>query len=181
VLRQPNKENTIMATNNNKKSSLDQEKRLIAGVRQHLMNQSFIVGDKSCTAQEVIAVFQGRVDSSEATLSAKATFQATVKADRERRTQTGPFVRAFRNIVQGMFFDPGTLSDFGLSPRKSTKKTVDTKATAIAKNKATRQARGTKGTKQKAKIHGTAAAAPSTDGATTKAPAAPKPTAPSTT
>jgi hypothetical protein len=53
-----------------------------------------------------------------------------------------------------MFQDPATLADFGLAPRKSNAKTVQTKATAVAKNLATRKARGTMGKKQKASIKG---------------------------
>jgi len=58
-----------------------------------------------------------------------------------------------------MFKNPDTLADFGLSPRKSTKKTLETKVTAVVKTKATRSARGTKGPKAKAKIKGAAPAA----------------------
>src|SRR5882672_9279559 len=168
----------IMATSNNRKTALESDKQVIAGVQKHLMNQSFIVGDKSCTAQDVIAAFQGRVTTGQEVVLARAAWQATVKADRERRTETSVFVGAFRAIVQGMFHDPATLADFGLSPRKSTKKTVDTKATAIAKNKATRTARHTLGKKQKAKVKGSPAPAPSSDGSAAKEPAVPKPTAP---
>jgi len=171
------KEKTIMATKNNRANSLDQDTQLIAGVHQHLMNQSFIVGDKPCTAQQVIDVFQSRITTGRAAVSGKAAWQAAVKADREQRAQTAVFVRAFRNIVQGMFHDPSTLADFGLSPRKSTKKTVETKSVAIAKNKATRTARSTMGKKQKAKVKGAAPAPASPDAGGAKALPAPKPTA----
>jgi hypothetical protein len=48
----------IIATSSNRKTALDSDKQMIPGVQKHLMNQSFIVGDKSCTAQDVIAAFQ---------------------------------------------------------------------------------------------------------------------------
>jgi hypothetical protein len=172
------KEHIIMATNNNRRSSLDQDTLVIEGVQKHLMSQSFIVGDKPCTAQDVVNVFQSRITTGRAAVSDKAAWQAAVKADREQRAQTAVFVRAFRNIVLGMFHDPSTLADFGLSPRKSTKRTVATKSVAIAKNEATRKARSTMGKKQKAKVKGTPPATPSPGGATAKAPEAPKPTAP---
>jgi hypothetical protein len=170
-----------MTTNNNRKTTLDLDSNMIAGVQKHLMNQSFIVGDKPCSAQDVVNVLQGRITRGQTAVSGKAEWRAAVKADRDERAATAVFVRAFRAIVQGMFHDPATLADFGLAPRKSTKKTVDTKATAIAKNKATRTARHTLGKKQKAKVKGSPAPAPSSDGSAAKAPAAPKPTAPSST
>jgi hypothetical protein len=165
-----------MTTNNNRKTTLDLDSNMIAGVRKHLMNQSFIVGDKPCTAQDVINVLQSRVTTGQASVLGKAEWRATVKADRDERAATAVFVTAFRAIVQGMFHDPATLADFGLSPRKSTKKTVDTKSTAIAKNIATRTARHTMSAKKKAKIKGTPPAAPSHDGPTATVPATSKPT-----
>jgi|SRR5579883_1930631 len=138
---------------------VDQDKKLLAGVQKDLANASFTVNDKPCTSQDVVKVLQGRIDKGLAVEAARAALQAAVKALRDERAQTGQFVSAFRAIVKGMFQSPETLADFGLSPRKSTKKTLDSKVTAVAKTKATRKARGTTGSKQKAKIKGTAPAA----------------------
>ena len=138
---------------------VEQDKKLLAGVEKDLKNQSFTINDKSCTSQEVVNVLQGRISKGLAVETARAALQAAVKALREERTQTAGFVSAFRTIVKGMYQSPDTLADFGLSPRKSTKKTLETKVTAVVKTKATRSARGTKGPKAKAKIKGTAPAA----------------------
>lgn len=55
--------------------------------------------------------------------------------------------------------DPQALADFGLPPRRTpTPPTAETKAAAVAKREATREARGTKGPKAKQKIHGTVTA-----------------------
>jgi hypothetical protein len=138
---------------------IEQDRKLLAGVEKDLANQSFTINDKSCTSQDVVTVLQGRISKGLAVEVARAALQAAVKALREERTQTAGFVSAFRTIVKGMYKSPDTLADFGLSPRKSTKKTLDTKVTAVAKTKATRTARGTKGPKAKAKIKGAAPAA----------------------
>jgi hypothetical protein len=160
-----------MATLNNRQTTLNQDQKMIAGVQGHLADKSFIVGDKSYAAKDVIAVYQGRVTTGQAVVTAHAAWLAAVKADRDERAQTAVFAGAFRTIVQGMYQDPGTLADFGLAPRKSTKKTVETKSTAVAKTLATRKARGTMGKKQKSKIKGDVTALPSQDGSSAKAPA----------
>jgi predicted aminopeptidase len=138
---------------------VEQDKKLLAGVMKDLANQSFTVSDKTCTSQDVVNVLQGRISKAQAVEAARAALQAALKAHREERAQTAGFVSAFRAIVKGMYSSPETLADFGLSPRKSTKKTLSTKVTAVAKTKATRTARGTKGPKAKAKIKGAAPAA----------------------
>ncbi|HEX8792930.1 MAG TPA: hypothetical protein VF765_18420 [Polyangiaceae bacterium] len=136
---------------------------MLAGVQKDLANQSFTVQDKPCTTQDVVNVLQGRISKGQAVIAARAALAAAVKAYLDERTSTGGFVSAFRAIVRGMFTNPTTLADFGLEPRKSTKKTLETKVTAAEKTAATRTARGTKGPKQKAKIKGAApTAAPAT-------------------
>jgi hypothetical protein len=147
---------------------VEQDRKLLAGVQKDLANQSFTINDKSCTAQDVVNVLQGRISKGLAVEAARAALQTAAKALREERTQSAGFVSAFRTIVKGMFKNPDTLADFGLSPRKSTKKTLETKVTAVVKTKATRSARGTKGPKAKAKIKG---AAPAANPTTKPAPA----------
>src|SRR5271167_2607202 len=134
-------------SSNNRQTTLGQDQKMIAGIQKNLSGKSFTVSDKSYATQDVIAVYQGRINTGQAVASAKAVWQAAVKSDRTQRSQTASFASSFQAIVKGMFQDPSTLADFGLSPRKSTSKTVQTKATAVVKNLATRKARGTTGKK----------------------------------
>ncbi len=133
------------------------------------------VGSRMMTPDEIVQIFQDRLATGKAVLAAEAARTAAIKADKDKRQSTAVFERSFRRMVQGMFSQsPDTLAIFGLKPLKAAKKTVETKATAVAKNKATRVARNTQGKKQKSKIKGT----PPADkiGATsTPATAAPKP------
>ncbi len=149
-----------MGTKQTRRSTLDRDQAVIGGIHKHLANQSFVVGDQTYTSQQIVDVFQGRVNTGLGAQAARATYRAAVMTDREQRSGTSSFVTAFLSIVRGMFKNPATLEDFGLSPRKSTKTSVGAKAEAIAKSKATREARGTRGSKQKAKIKGTVPAQP---------------------
>jgi hypothetical protein len=134
--------------------ALERDKQLLAGVTKDLANQTFTISDKACTTQDVMNVLQARIDKGLAVQAARATLKAAFKELRDERSATSGFVSAFRTIVTGMFHSPTTLADFGLKPRKSTKRTLETKVTAVAKTEATRKARGTKGPKAKAKIKG---------------------------
>jgi hypothetical protein len=138
----------------NRQITLGQDQKMIAGIQKNLANKSFTVSDKSYTTPEVVAVYQGRINTGQAVAAARAAWQAAVKANRAQSSQTASFSTPFQAIVKTMFQDPATLADFGLSPRKANGKTVQTKATAVAKNLATRKARGTMGKKQKASIKG---------------------------
>jgi hypothetical protein len=78
-----------------------------------------------------------------------------------------------------------TLLDFGITPAKVPVRTAASKVAAAAKGAATRLARHTMGTKQKAAIHGTVApaapvppAAPAPAAPAQASPAAPQPVVP---
>jgi hypothetical protein len=148
------------------------DQKMVAGTQQFLMKlPTILVGSQSLTPADVVKIFQDRVASSQTVQTATATRTAAIKADRDKRTQTAPLVKAFRRVVQGMFSEsPDTLAAFGLQPIKVGTRTVATKATAVDKTLATREARHTMGTKQKKNIHGTPPSA-------TTAPAAPEPVA----
>ncbi len=142
-------------TNRNAKISADQ--KMIDGIQKFLMQfASLPVGSQTVTPAEIVKVFQDRLDAGKAVLAAEAARTTAVKADKDKRVQTAAFAQSFRRMAQGMFSQsPDTLAEFGLKGLKTPKKTVATKATAVAKSKATRKARNTMGTKQEKAIKGT--------------------------
>jgi hypothetical protein len=118
--------------------------------------------------------------------AAKADSQAKVAAARTQGPALRKSVRAFTLFVRASFGNsPDVLADFGLTPHKApAPKTVETKANAVAKTLATRQARHTMGPAKKAAIKGTvpastpsggAAHAPGVPAPSHEAPAAPAP------
>lgn len=156
-----------MGTTNSRQSALSLDNSLIAGTQKHLANQSFTIGKQTYTAANIVTMLQGRVTTAQAVITAKSAWQAAIKADADEQGQTKPLFDSFVTMVQAMFQGtPDVLADFGLVPRKTTKKTVAVKQEAIVKSKATRVARGTKGTKQKAAIKGAVPSTPPAAGAT---------------
>lgn len=131
---------------------------MITGIQKFLAQIATLpVGGTNMTPASIVTVFQNRITIGQAAQTAEAARTAAVKADRDERTNTAAFVQAFRRIVVGMFQQaPDTLAVFGLTAPKARKTSVATKATAVAKNKATRVARGTVGPKKKLSIKGTA-------------------------
>jgi hypothetical protein len=108
------------------------------------------VGSQTLAPADFAKIFQDRVASSQTVQTANAAWVAAVKADRDKRTQTAPVVKAFKRVVQGMFSEsPDTLAVFGLQPIKVGTTTVATKAAAVEKTLATRKARHTMGKNQK--------------------------------
>ncbi len=146
------------------------DENLIVGVQKFLGGYAMMtIGSNTLKPADIVKILQDRVDSSKAVLAADAARTTAIKADRDKRAQTAGFVQSLRRTVVGMFTEsPDTLATFGLQAPKAPKATVATKAVAVAKNKATREARGTLGSKQKKNVKGTVpAAAPA---ATSKAP-----------
>ena len=164
-----------MPNKSTRQSAVDQDKALIAGIQKFLMGQPLIIGKQSYQPQDLIKVLQARVTTGQGIIDARTAVTAAIKADQAERTTTGALVRGFRTIVIGMFSElPDTLAVFGLKPRKSTKKTVQVKATAVAKTQATRKARGTMGKKQKARIIGKVPPATTGGGTTPETTPTPK-------
>jgi hypothetical protein len=102
------------------------------------------------TPAAIAQIFDPRVASTQAAQAASVARTAAIEANRDKRAQTGPFVKAFTSVIQGMFAQsPDTLAAFGLTVPKVGKRTAAGKTAAALKNKATRKARNTMGKKQK--------------------------------
>ncbi len=169
-------------TTQNRTSLLAADQKMIDGVQKNLSGQaSFTVGSQKLTPADIVKVFQDRLSTAKAADAAEAARTAAVKANRDKRAQTAPVVRALKRIVEGMFMQsPEVLAEFGLTAPKAGKATVAVKATAAIKNKATRVARSTRGSKQRKLITGTVVPGAST-GPAPEAPAhAATPAAPAT-
>jgi hypothetical protein len=126
---------------------------------------SFLLGSTSVQTTDVITALNTRITTASTVDSTRATWQAAILTDKNERAKTKSLVSGVRQALTVMFAGSvETLADFGLKPRKTpATRTPEEKVAAVAKAKATRAARHTMGTKQKAAITGTASkAAPAT-------------------
>jgi hypothetical protein len=108
---------------------------------------------------------------------AKAAAKAKIADELAQASPLRSHMAAFVAFVKVAFGkSPDVLADFGLKPRKmKTPLTIEQKAAAAAKRKATRAARHTMGTSQKKKVKGTTIVTPTDSKASP--PVAPGPVA----
>jgi hypothetical protein len=169
----------IIMSNATKKSRNEQvaaDQSLVDGLNKHsaTIPPIFIAG-AAVPLKDIITTLQTRVQMAKNVPPARATWLAAVDADRDERAKSKTLVSALKQSLLVFFSGQvDTLADFGLTGHKTPVVSPETRVAAAAKAKATRQARHTMGTKQKAKIKGTV---PTTAPATTP-PATPPAAAP---
>jgi hypothetical protein len=157
--------------NNNKTTRQGRLRKLLLGIDKHFANVTQVtIGGAVLPLTELKARIQADIDASDASVQAKADFRVAVQRERDSHIALNPTLRLFKGLVIAQFGDTqgasSTLADFGLLPRKSSKKTVATKSAAVGKAKTTRGMRHTMGKKQKAKVKApSASTAPATPGA----------------
>jgi hypothetical protein len=140
-----------------KATQLSDDIALIAGIQKHLPSTTFTIESQSQTTAQVVAVIQARVDKAQAVVDARTALHTAVLANDTQEAQSAPYVRSVRQGVVAMFANsPVILTDFKLVPRKTPAPlTAAEKVIAAAKRKATRIARHTMGSVQKAAVTGT--------------------------
>jgi type I site-specific restriction endonuclease len=134
--------------------------KLIAGARKHFANGTqvltFAGALANVTVDQAVAELQELVDNRAKAVAARAAAKDAVQAERAATPVLVAFMNAFEALVRLMFgADTAALADFGLTPHKApARQTAEEKAVAAVKRKATREARGTTGTKAKKATHG---------------------------
>jgi hypothetical protein len=147
----------MATTRQNKGSETALATLLVAGTQKHFATvASLTFASASFTPAQVAAKLQELVTLRTDTDNARATLETKVAADTVQAPALLTFQRAYVQFVKTTFSNsPDILADFGLKAKKArTPLTVERKATAVAKNAATRSARGTKGAKQKLEVTG---------------------------
>jgi hypothetical protein len=139
-----------------KAATLARAQAFIAGAKKRFPNGTFSLGNATFTTATLVQLFESLVEAINAANAAKASARDVVAAMRSTEAKVTPVLRDFQRFVRVSF---GTtteaLADFGLEPPKArVPKTTEQKAAAAAKQKATREARGTASKKQKAAVKG---------------------------
>jgi hypothetical protein len=147
---------------NNDKSKTDRAdkiRKILAGLQKYFGNVNLTLLGTSYTPAALQAFLQADVASNDASTLAHAAWLKTVNDAQDTDAKTNPVLRAIRAQVLAVYGEDqnaaNILAEFGYSPRKKVVLTAQQKADRAAKLRATRQARGTMGSRQKAKIHGT--------------------------
>jgi hypothetical protein len=154
----------------NKTTRANLIRQVKAGLTKYFGSTPLVLAGNSYKPAALQAFLQADVDANDASTAARASWLNTVKVAKSTDAETNPVLRAVQATVEAQYGEAPdaetVLADFGYSPRKKPTKTVEEKTAAVAQAKATRQARGTKGPKAKAKIKGVV---PAIDAATSEA------------
>jgi hypothetical protein len=132
---------------------------LIAGTQKHVPT-GLTIGNATFTQTSLTTLLQSLVDAMQKQSAAQKAARDALTELRDVQSHVGPIIKGLRVVLVGMFGNASqTLADFGLAPHKARAPlTVEKKAAATARAKATRIARATKGPKAKLAIKGTAPA-----------------------
>jgi hypothetical protein len=167
--------------NTNRVTQQARDQKLIDGFTKHatLMGTLTIDG-KQFTPANLTKILQARIAAVQGVDAARGPFKAALLAQKAELADTHDLLVAVKQGLQLMFrTQVDVLGDFGLTPRKRGKPTPETHVKAAEKARATREARGTKGKKEKLAIHGVVPeTTPGNPPAPPPAPAAPAPKQP---
>ena len=143
-------------TNNTRIAKQAADQKMADGFAKHAQTiPALIIAGTSYKATDIASVLQARVSTATAVQSSRALWQNAVKADTDERAKTKPIIDGVRQaLLVALAGSIDGLADFGLTPRKVRVVTPEKKAIAAAKAKATREARGTKGSVQKKGVKG---------------------------
>jgi len=137
------------------------------GIGKHFQNvSSLTLGGRTFTPAALQALIQAELDAMAASGKLRADLKVQIGAEHDAHDAVEPLLRYLKAYVRAMFGDvaaaSSALEDFGYKPKKSSKKTLDTKVEATAKAKATRAARQPVGSTKKQAITGEQPSAPAT-------------------
>jgi hypothetical protein len=161
-------------TQNNAKIVSTCGQRLEALKKYLKTKTAMTVGGESMKLSDLVAAYQAAVDTRAALIPQRASYKKALAARDSAEVTREAIDKKLKAWVVNQF---GATSqeaeEFGFLPTKVTEKSAETKATAVLKLRATREARNTMGKRQKQKIKGTIVAP--------AAPAEPAITAPAAT
>ena len=130
---------------------------LVAGLGKRFANGKLTFASGTYAVSDMVTQFQAVTAAFAALAPLEAKWHNAVLAARAAFEQAWPVAKALIAYLHALYgADAEALADFGLTPRKTSKPSVATKAQAQAKAKATREARHTAGKKQKKAIKGQA-------------------------
>jgi hypothetical protein len=177
------KETSILSTSkrNTKASETTRATQIFAGFEKHLATvTSLTLASVAYTPAQVTAALQLLVSLYADVNTAKSVWKAKLAAEAAQAPALLSLMAALVSYVKLTYSEsPDVLADFGLPPKTvKTPLTTEQQAAAVAKRKATRAARGTKGSKARLEVKGNVTGVVVTP-VTASSPASP-PAAPST-
>jgi hypothetical protein len=139
----------------NKVERVERNATISTGLRTWCPKDSIPVNGKRIKAGDLATAFDAASEAEKNVITARAAYLKAVDEARLAEQAVKPLIQPIKGYVMNVFGERSdAAASFGFSPRKSTKTTVEVRAEAALKVRATRAARGTMGSRQKAGVHG---------------------------
>ena len=154
-----------MGTRTTKTGRFALYRHLLEGISKRLSNVTQVTfAGATHPLSDIVKVLQDLVDADNSTAAAKTAAHDAVKAERAKVLAATPLVIAFVAFLRAAYATAADLADFGLVPHKARRAVPLPEGNqALEKRLATRDARHTMGSRQKARIKGVVAP-PATSG-----------------
>jgi hypothetical protein len=146
-----------MSTNRNTIQARDAQ--IIAGIGKRLQSvQTLVLLGTAYTPAQLTALFQSQINSAKSIAALRSQLSDALQSDVALAKQISTLVKALKAYVMNAFGNTSeAFGDFGFAPEKVPgAKTPLVKVVAAAKLRATREARGTTGKREKEQTKGTA-------------------------
>ena len=147
-----------MGTSTSNITFISTDTNFIAGLQKHKADlpATLPVAGQAMTPDELVAILEGRIEAAKAVAPAKAVYAKVVANNLAEREATSEIVKDLKAyVLLAHKKDPEILAAFGLTIKKPAVPTAATQVVAVARRKATRTLRGTRGPRQKKAIKAT--------------------------
>ncbi len=139
---------------NSKAVKRDKKTQLIAGIKKHFKGkQTVTLKGQQVNLAKLVAGLQASIDAGKDTDAKRTVYLEASKASQAADAAVDPTALVFSDYLQTTM-SATDLIDFGLKAKTRAVPDTATKAAAVEKRAATREARGTMGPKEKRKVVG---------------------------
>jgi hypothetical protein len=143
-----------MANYSSKAERQAEDRKILAGVSKHI-TKNIVLNGASVSPKDLTIALQSVMTAEDACDDLRMKLSEAVKSQRAAEKSTKVLKASLKQYVIAHFGDSNpAITDFGYTPRKVAQKTVAEKYLTVEKQLATRAARHTMGSQQKAAIHG---------------------------
>jgi hypothetical protein len=148
---------TVLTKERTKAADARLLRKLVAGLKAKFPKGSFMLRNMPFTTTELVDELETLITAIETVETLQAQAKTAIEKMRATATRVGPTALALKQSLQTMYGSTGvdSLLVFGVEPKRTpAPRTAEQNVVAVAKARATREARGTKGKRQRLKIKG---------------------------
>ncbi len=126
-----------------------------SALHKHYTKKALVLNGASWKVEELSKLFAEHIAQMKETDAARARWLQAAALQRKSQADVELVVVAIKGLVGSTFGEASsTFADFGFTPRRKRTRSVESKAVAVAKLRATRVARHTMGPRARLAIHG---------------------------